>query len=46
MWNWGSIYDSICQTTTSDNTNVASRFKAPEKVCTRGIDATKKQDKG
>ena len=42
MWNWGSIYGSLCTATTSNNTNLASIFKAVEKVCNRAIETTVK----
>ncbi len=42
MWNWGSIYSSLGTATTSNNTNLASMFKALEKVCARAIETTVK----
>ena len=40
MWNWGSIYGSICTATTSNNTNLASTFKMLEKMVNRSIEST------
>ena len=42
MWNWGGIYDTIFQSATNNNTDLASRFKALEKLCGRAIESTLK----
>lgn len=37
MWNWGSIYNSLCTATTSNNTNLSSLFKTLERVATKSM---------
>ena len=40
MWNWGSIYGSICTATNTNNTNLASTFKVLQKMIDRSIEST------
>ena len=40
IWTWGNIYSSVCQFTTNEDTNIASKFKAMERVCNKGIQST------
>ena len=40
MWTWGGIYSTICNSVTSDDTNIASKLKATEKACNRAIQQT------
>lgn len=40
MWNWGSIYNSIGSATQANNTNLASMFKALDRVVSKAIETT------
>lgn len=40
IWTWGGIYSTICNSVTSDDTNIASKLKATERACNRSIEAT------
>ena len=40
IWTWGGIYSTICNSVTSDDTNIASKLKATEKACNRAIQQT------
>lgn len=40
IWNWGGIYDTIYQSASNGNIDIASRFKTMERMCNKAIEST------